>query len=387
MLSSFFHDEHNIIPFYDKKMKLPPNTVITSMAALETDDLLVFGARTGAVLVYQLPHISEFSLKEVRPITVFKRIHSGDAVTSISSLRVAQRDQPSSLILTTGRNGTYAVHELRWHRASDDGPETLDLVTLHASSLHVCPMIEGAYVNNCQELILYGFHGKHFVVWNAKMHEEVMKIDCGGAHRLWDFHPNNNGGAFVWTRASSLYVHAQAHIAHQTVQEGSHGREIKAMSVSPPLSLRLGETSQLIATGSEDTTIRISQYREAPGTHCKPGLSSLMCLSIIKKHTTGIQALQWSKCGSYLFSSGGFEEFFVWRIGFLPVIGIGYVCEAACPTQSNMPDLRITSFFVSEIFSPDTENEPGTTKFLISMVYSDSSLRVCSFLDPGQPAG
>src|SRR5205814_1055862 len=86
-----------------------------------------------------------------------------------------------------------------------------------------------------------------------------------------------------------------------------------------PISLRPAKASnqldriRLCATGSEDTIIRIFKYEETSIPGPKGDIFAthgLECLGSFKKHTTGIQHLQWSSCGTYLFSSAGMEEFF-----------------------------------------------------------------------------
>ncbi|KAH0209326.1 WD40 repeat-like protein, partial [Aureobasidium melanogenum] len=79
-----------------------------------------------------------------------------------------------------------------------------------------------------------------------------------------------------------------------------------------------------------------------------------------------IRQLEWSSDGHYLFSSAGFEEFFVWRVESAPLVELGVVCESACPTESELPDLRIMSFSCRE--------ESGN--FIITMVRSDSTIRM-----------
>jgi WD40 repeat protein len=99
----------------------------------------------------------------------------------------------------------------------------------------------------------------------------------------------------VWTRASSMHIYSQTGPNHTVIRSGGHGREIKAVAVSPDGNSR---SRQLIATGAEDTDIKIFQYVE----------EDFICRRTIRKHTTGIQHLQWSQDGNYLFSSGGCEE-------------------------------------------------------------------------------
>lgn len=155
----------------------------------------------------------------------------------------------------------------------------------------------------------------------------------------------------MWTRAASLHIRSQTGPNHNVIRSGGHGREIKAVAVSQ------GAHGQLIATGAEDTDIKIFQY----------AAGELYCQRTLRKHTTGIQHLQWSDDGKYLFSSGGCEEFYIWRINRLPsAFGVGVVCEFTYTPESEHADLRIMSFDVHKC-GPEYD---------IAMVFSDSSIKV-----------
>lgn len=200
------------------------------------------------------------------------------------------------------------------------------------------------------------------------------------------------------------------------LQEGVHGREVKALAISPGIIITtprirgitrsrsrssgsgrftsqssakslLQATKIYLATGAEDTEIRVfeitsSAFSSFPRT--RHTNSIFKCTNIISKHTTGLQALRWSQDSKYLFSAAGCDEFFVWRITPLPLgkeIGsqLGVVCEAIAPT-SEQRDLRVMDFDVKEnIFcsSSNDEKEGEEEKgYTISMVFSDSSVRV-----------
>lgn len=194
-----------------------------------------------------------------------------------------------------------------------------------------------------------------------------MSIECGGAHRNWAYVPlpeSDGGGRFIYTKASTLHIHSQSEASHKVIQAGGHGREIKAVAVSPPLQSFEGESDRYIATGAEDTCIRIWSYKaeELKSTHT------------VSKHITGIQALHWSSNGQYLFSAAGREEFFVWRVQPLPLPGleVGVVCVSQCPAVTEAGDLRIMDFEILEV----REDAEATRRFLVSLVYSDSSVRV-----------
>jgi WD40 repeat protein len=220
-------------------------------------------------------------------------------------------------------------------------------------------MIEAAWFSG-SDLILYGFKSKNFIVWNEKKQYEISSVECGGAHRSYAYSPttgSDGAGYFIYTKASKLYLHSQQRPSHQIIKSGGHGREIKAAAVSP---------DGLVATGAEDTAIRIWQFQDGK----LPAEKQFDCLAVVQKHTTGIQHLQWHG-SNYLFSSGGNEEFFIWAVEAIPGFGIGVVCEASCLDESEEKDLRIMSFDITSL----PQSGEGPERILISLAYSDSTTR------------
>lgn len=93
-------------------------------------------------------------------------------------------------------------------------------------------------------------------------------------------------------------------------------------------------------------------------------------MQTLRKHNTGIQHLQWSADGRFLFSSAGFEEFHVWKIANdLPLVDIGVVCESSHP-RSGGSDLRIMGFDATTRVTSAHQDA-----FDIMMAYSDSSIK------------
>jgi WD40 repeat protein len=320
---------------------------ITSMTLASTleNTLLFLGFRKGSVAIYSISSAP----KELNTATlskVIERVHDAETVTAMEwEPSVAN---PSSGYLTSvGRNGCIAVQHI-------------DLLTsvvkmVHSLTLPIGPNVEGLSLQRGHVLV-YGFSGKKWVLYDTTIDEEVMSIDTGGAHRSWAFQPQpklEGGGTLIWTRATSMHMCSQRGMNHSIIQSGGHGREIKDVAVSQG-------PHHLTATGAEDTDIKLFEYSEG----------ELLCRTTLRRHTTGIQHLQWSENGEYLFSSGGCEEFYIWRIRQLPfAISIGIVCEFTYTPESEHADLRIMSFDVAQ-----QENA-----FLVSMVFSDSSVKASTF--------
>ncbi|QDS68643.1 hypothetical protein FKW77_001744 [Venturia effusa] len=280
--------------------------------------------------------------------SIVRYAHGKEAVTAmhwISSVSSKSQSTTQNLgwLFTVGRDGTCAVHTLR--RDSNE----LNLV--HRLTLPFGPNIEGIHVSpSADEVYVYGFHGKQFVVYNVSTSDYILNIDCGGAHRMWSFDPRYDpagrivGGNLAWTKASKLNSYDVLEPHHEIVQNGGHGREIKSCAITTTSTASLGP---LIATGAEDTDICLIRLED----------SKFSCVATIRKHVTGIQSLQWSENGEYLFSCGGYEEFFIWRVQPVPAIKVGVMFESSCPIDSEKSDLRIMSFAVKQRCRTERQRE------------------------------
>lgn len=327
---------------------LPPGFVVTSFdhTSHSGQVFVILGSRSGSIVVYVVSDTDEPPLAHR---LLHSSIHGKEAVTC---LRFLEETDPNNLLfLSTGRDGTYAGHTL--DLVSDD----LRMETVHQLALPFGPNVEHLDYSLDGHIWIWGFRSKQFVVWDFHTQQEVMKVECGGANRNWAFQVGENGGTFVWTKASRVYDETHSRLPFQSINTGGHGREIKSLAISPT-------EPQLIATGAEDTDIKLSTYSKG----------AIQCLHTLKKHVTGIQHLQWSTDGHYLFSSAGFEEFYIWRVCYdVPTLRIGVICESAHP-NSGTSDLRIMHF------GARCDNSNDQTIFNITMIYSDSSVRAWRYV-------
>ncbi|KAL5117682.1 WD repeat-containing protein 6 [Pleosporales sp. CAS-2024a] len=326
--------------------ELPPGSMATSMTLGSSvgNLFLYIGFRRGSIVIYDVSNDSQ-DCDHATLLGVIDKAHGEETVTALRWTRT-QQDPLVGYLASVGRDGCLGLHRL------DMDAGVIELV--HKSTLAIGPNVEGLYFHQ-DHVIVHGFSSKTWVLYDVMLEDEVMSVETGGAHRSWAFEPNpapQEGGTLVWTRASSMHVRGQIGSNHRVIRSGGHGREIKAVAISPGPGGR-----QLIATGAEDTDIKIFQY--VAGELC--------CRRTLRRHTTGIQHLQWSEDGEYLFSSGGCEEFYIWRVRHLPhAVGIGVVCDFTYTPESEHADLRIMSFDVQK----------RAMGYDIAMVFSDSSLKV-----------
>ena len=357
----------NAIPELNS-LQLPSKFVVTSACFTTHDDLLVLGSRSGDLAFYDR---SSFSVDACAATCYcILHVHGGDAVTVIKDVPGTGAEFTGHFVLTAGRDGKFAIHRIRVERAQ--APTEIELDTVHTSEPPFGPNIEGATFDSANnDLLLWGFCSMDFVVWNESTRNEVMRVSCGGAHRNWAYSHSDDGlhgGRFVWTKASTCNVHMQGQASHRILQPGNHGREIKAMAISPLRQDLGGRMAYAIATGGEDTTIRISLIGNSDSSE------AFKCLRVISKHNTGLQHLQWSPDGRYLFSAGGREELYIWRLQPVPILGIGFTCQLQGPTITDSLELRVMDFDIA-VVQGEYKLAPASD-YLISVVYSNSTVRV-----------
>jgi WD40 repeat protein len=334
-------------------LHLPPSFIATSLSLLKSGSTLsaILGSRTGSLAVYDV--LRTTGPDPIYPFQVHNLVHGKEAITQLHT--TAEDDLTGRFWLwSTGRDGTFAVHRLSFQNAG------LEVSLVHQLCLPFGPNIESLNLSETGKLFVWGFKSKHFVVYDSVAQREVMSVECGGAHRNWDFRPSERGGTFVWTKASKVYRRTQTELPYTLLNAGGHGREIKSTAVS-------STTPQIIATGAEDTDIKLHVLEDG----------KFKCLQTLRRHNTGIQCLQWSVDGRHLFSSGGFEEFFIWRVSTgIPYFDVGVFCESKHP-RSGTSDLRIMGFDVQE--TAVDKDEVDFHRFTIIMAYSDSMVKLWSY--------
>ncbi|RYO74542.1 hypothetical protein DL764_010801 [Monosporascus ibericus] len=332
---------------------------------------LLLGSRTGAISILGQDGTGGYS-----PILTVK-VKLGDAVTSIVPLPT-RSDQAPGGFLATCRDGKYRIYELQATHG------IVELNILHEVNPQSVSLIEGAWFSDngggAKDLMLCGFRGKNMVLWNETRRREIASVDCGGAHRSFAYtrlSANAEGFRFIYTKASQMHVFSQTDAPQKTLKPGGHGREIKAISSSL--------NGRYIATGAEDTAIRIWEYYYTSSSdHNDASPSSrrrgdFRCVAVLERHSTGIQTLKWHG-NEYLFSSAGNEEFYAWRINRIAsdVCPLGTVCEAVFPDRSEGGDLRIMDFEVERtttITGYGSSHQDGDAAFCITMALSNSTLQ------------
>lgn len=344
---------------------------------------LIFGSRSGAMLIYRPTPDGQGGYERIARID---RPFTKDSVASITHLP-SKADVPSPYFLTTSRDGRYRIYEI----ITDITTKEVDILLRHEALPPLGPLIESALFTPSSptakpELILAGFRSRSFVVWNETRQLELANVECGGGHRSFTYRVDPDRPeklSFIWTQASRTRVYSQTGLSHAPVKRGGHGREIKAVAAC-------GGSVGLLATGAEDTTVRIWRYRRGTAgdvaddddsNNNNTNVDDLQCLAVVERHTAGIQCLQWAG-ENYLISSSGNEELFIWRVTQLSgsdYEGPAVVCEGTYPDKTRDGDLRIMSFDVevlpAEASAASGEEDDEEEALCLSLVLSNSTLK------------
>ncbi|KAK0731138.1 WD40-repeat-containing domain protein [Lasiosphaeris hirsuta] len=310
---------------------------------------LIIGSRVGAITVY------EIGPNNFIPLMSNKITKSKDAVTCLLPM---SNDQNS--FLAGCRDGRYSIFNL-------EGP----LIVTHGVPTPI-GMIEGGWFaksDSGEDLILYGFTGKYFFVWNDTSRIQLAFIECGGAHRPFAYTStpgDPNQLRLVFVKASQLRVYSQRRPALLSLKSGGHGREIRAVAAC----------EHWVATAAEDTTILIWACKDSEGR----SLKNIKLIAALEKHTAGIQCLKWYR-DRYLLSSAGNEELFIWTVGGPFMVKLHDVYRDFTPDR----DLRIMDIDVHDYHVPEISHRST----LVSFVLSDSTFRTYEWFirDDGESEG
>ncbi|CAK7228231.1 WD repeat-containing protein 6 [Sporothrix bragantina] len=355
----------------------PAAMVIT--AASRCLEYIVFGSRNGQLCLYKPVPADEGTTTGRTTQSTFVletqlQTRTKDAILSIVPLPPRPGSPPlsSASFVVTARDGTYRIYSI-------DKTDSPKIRLQHETATPFGPIVRDAWFVDSEtagkppELIVCGFRSTNFVVWNETRQQELASVDCGGTHRthtyLYCSLPANTSAGrlrFAFTRQSELHVFAQDVCVTTPIKTGGHGREIR--------SIRSSASGMYLATGGEDTVVRIWDNKPSPERRC---------LSVLKLHNTGLHDLAWlgDDC---LISAAGSEELFIWRITTVPdssYDGLAVLCESWYPDSTNDKILRIIGLDAS--FDPNDDEEKSTGSILISVGLSNSILKTYRYSTAG----
>ncbi|KAL4871411.1 hypothetical protein BDV12DRAFT_28397 [Aspergillus spectabilis] len=341
-------------------LHLPQGFEISCASLVHNNKFLALGSRYGSFAAFRMQKADS-----LQPLLKVARIHSKDGMNRIIpfSLLSPLADTQSVHFLTCGRDGNYRINMLD---VVEDSEDTISFRTVH-SPTDLGWNIEGAYLDeSTQDLMIYGFAGMSFIVWNESSQSEIARIHCGGSHRRWAFHPSHGrpgDGLLIWYQGGFNACHINGH-STRSIRAGTHGREIKTLGTFQPAD----GASPLFITGSEDTTLRIFRPKTS---HTPDVWGALECIRILTAHDSGPQHIGWSKDGKFMFTSSAMEDFLVWKIRSIPVFGLAAAVQGWCPKSQPNSELRVTCFDILEV-----ADEKAEASFLLCLTYSNSTIKV-----------
>ncbi|ORX62274.1 WD40 repeat-like protein [Hesseltinella vesiculosa] len=389
----------------------PERTLILSTAIVESQALLICGSRESALLLYRLPKFhsdSPLHRQPIFPTLQLRRSHGKQSISSVlvkpSTLAIQQNSDEADAngdavtFWTAGRDGCYIEYRLQF----------LDHQPVYPTSATECVtgvairgetttrsndlLLEKVYHNKVtrgwlegivyvdDQLLLLGFYRKSFFVYNNTKRVELISIACGGAHRRWHFHTkdaNLDHAVFAFIRRQQIFAYisegsqSKDQFKESIMQQGYHGRETRALQYFD--NTQDGpEAPLLFATAGEDTLLRIHQYI--------PEESRYVTHSVLRKHTSVVKCLEWSKGNeTLLFSAGGKEQFRCWKLELLKqpssntISGINCLEWATCPIVGD----KRTETRIMDLTSLVYDTKKGI--HLIGAVYSDAMIRIWTF--------
>lgn len=344
-------------------IELPRNFEVNCASLIWRDEYLVLGSREGGLALFQISNTNP----PLQPVTVIRRVHAGTSATGVKMIVPfwSSRGSDTSVeyVMSCGRDGNYCVHELEITGCSE---EPINFRTVHRSPSSMNHDLTGAYFNQeSHDLMLYGFQHQYFILFNESAQTVLASIDCGGARGHWDFHPGDEptGGVFLWAQYGILNARRIPSNSSRPLRAGAHGREVKTMEVFNAAD----KAKTIFATGAEDTTVRIFGPSSPRAESTWGAFKSLRVI----KHATSLQQVGFSKDGNFLFASSGLEDFYVWRIRWIPVFGVAAHLMALGPKDDSSSDLRVTSFDIL-----DVEEGGSGQGFLLCLTLSNSTIKV-----------
>lgn len=369
-----------------RTLKLPTKVPASPAAMIITAasrclEYIVLGSRNGQLCLYKPVNNDDETALPAFVLETQLQTRTRDAILSIVPLppRSGQPPLSSASFVVTARDGSYRIYSID----KTNGASAIRLQ--HETATPFGPIVRDAWFVQSErpgeppELIICGFRSTHFVVWNETRQQELATVDCGGTHRTHThlFCGANGSNSvstagrirFAYTRQSELHVFAQDVCVTVPLKIGGHGREIR--------SVRASAGGKYIATGGEDTVVRIWSSPRS-GDDNTATSSTRRCLSVLKLHNTGLHSLAWlgDDC---LISAAGSEELFIWRISTIvdsAYDGLAVLCESSYPDSTDDKILRIIGLDAS--LDPDNKDA-----MFVSVGLSSSILKTYRYATAG----
>ena len=267
------------------------NRQVTAAATIATSNglCLAAGFRKGSIHVYSTASGTALG-GELTLLHALDNIHHRESVSALRFLAPASPTDGQAHLLSTGRDGRLAVHAvsraaaLCQHALTTPHGGTLEGLAIHhpprgaAPPPTVAPTAMPRRRATPGGVLTLSFRSGCFVAHDPRAEAAVFAQPCGGAHRAFAFRalprPPSAAGppsfVYAWVQAGRVHrARRRGAAAARVVRAGGHGREVRAAAAadagrSSPGVDRSGRRRWWLATGAEDTDVRLWECVDAP---------------------------------------------------------------------------------------------------------------------------
>ncbi|CCE65036.1 hypothetical protein TPHA_0J02160 [Tetrapisispora phaffii CBS 4417] len=320
-----------------------PSNFVSASLELYGNYLLV-GARYSSLGIFDLDD-------NHRTPVVIRKISAGDTTTSVKFI---EKQLNIPIFSITNRDGFYDFISINFDIITNDNKNFYDII--HQNKV-AKGFLEGAYFNDKNEYIVYGFKSTLFYIFNETNSYELASQVCGGSHRQWKLCDDGLNKILLYNKGSNIYFRRiSQNFTPEVLRNGLHGREIRDISI---LKEKTYKNGYLFCTASEDTTVRLSHFNNLNGTITNYWLE--------RQHVSGLQRCKFIN-DEFMVTCSAREELFLWHINNESLDRAYIAVRQSLPTSTENPDLRIMDFDVKFLESKKD--------FILTSVYSDSVIKV-----------
>ncbi|XP_077181049.1 tRNA (34-2'-O)-methyltransferase regulator WDR6 isoform X2 [Paroedura picta] len=216
------------------------------------------------------------------PVSLIFGLHGKTGVTSVAC--------HGGFIYSTGRDGCYRQLQVLGRELR---------VLRKQKPCKGLEWLEGLRFSSEGSTRVLGFHGAHFVLWDANSNETLLSIPCGGGHRSWSYTRGLSVETFAYVRSGdvAVYQRRDAPSGQRVLKESLHGRELTCVCHVGTLKTSRQDLVSVFATGSEDSTVNILAFGAQ--------FHTLTQLTAIRDHISSVRALAVMESSAILREAGG----------------------------------------------------------------------------------
>uniref|UniRef100_A0A914XIA0 Uncharacterized protein n=1 Tax=Plectus sambesii TaxID=2011161 RepID=A0A914XIA0_9BILA len=269
------------------KCKIEPgDRYLPTCAILLLHHILIFGDRRGNITIIDASAMSK---------KVIKGAHEKQGVTDIRVVDTSSSPNGSTIRLQSiGRDGRLCTWQ--WF------PTSTSLELMRSQVVGAPEKMEWPckFLERHGRLLISGFRGPNFVLFDIDANHYLCSIECGGGHRFWQTEfPDDRTIRFKFIKQGTL-VQADALLWSLTVT----APHLHVSQISSIAALNSESEFSLIVTGGIDTQLTVSVVNK--------GSRRVQVLQRITDHLSSVHCVT-AKDG-LVVSGGGRGEVKVWRL-------------------------------------------------------------------------